>query len=286
MTRFTLIFLFLIMEFGFSQENEMIEIETNDGNIFLGEVVEESSEGYRLKTQDGIVILVPSESIKSVNSIKTITSKKGDIWRADPNKSLYLFAPSAYPIDKDKSYCRDFCLVFPSYNRGYGNNFSLQAGAFVAPGLPLKFMPIVLSGKLSLPQKAESVRLAGGMMYVNIPAGDVSFGAGFAFGTATFGNRFTHFSTTLGWGFLRNENDWRFAEKPIVVVAGNRRISNTFALVAEYWLFPEVDDPTDLPLAISARFIGRRIAVDVGAFLLLDMPGLPFPLINFTYHMK
>ena len=286
MTRFTLIFLSLIMVFGFSQENEMIEIETNDGNILLGEVVEQSSEGYRLKTQDGIVILVPSESIKSVNSIKTITSKKGDIWRADPNKSLYLFAPSAYPIDKDKSYCRDFCLVFPSYNRGYGNNFSLQAGAVVAPGLPLKYMPIVLSGKLSLPQKAESVRLAGGMMYVNLPAGDVSFGAGFAFGTATFGNRFTHFSTTLGWGFLRAENDWRFAEKPIVVVAGNRRISNTFALVAEYWLPPEVDDPTDLPLAISARFIGRRIAVDVGAFLLLDMPGLPVPLINFTYHMK
>ena len=286
MTRFTLIFLSLIMVFGFSQENEMIEIETNDGNIFLGEVVEETSEGYRLKTQDGIVILVPSESIKSVNSVKTITSKKGDIWRADPNKSLYLFAPSAYPIDKNKSYCRDFCLVFPSYNRGYGNNFSLQAGAFVFPGLPFVNMPIVLSGKFSLPKKAESVRLAGGMMYVSFPIGDASFGAGFAFGTATFGNRFTHFSTTLGWGYVRNDNDWEFAEKPILVVAGNRRISNTFALVAEYWLPPEVEDPTDLPLAISARFIGRRIAVDVGAFLLLDMPGLPVPLINFTYHMK
>ena len=286
MTRFTLIFLSLIMVFGFSQENEMIEIETNDGNIFLGEVVEETSEGYRLKTQDGIVILVPSESIKSVNSVKTITSKKGDIWRADPNKSLYLFAPSAYPIDKNKSYCRDFCLVFPSYNRGYGNNFSLQAGAFVFPGLPFVNTPIVLSGKFSLPKKAESVRLAGGMMYVSFPIDDASFGAGFAFCTATFGNRFTHFSTTLGWGYVRNDEDWEFAEKPILVVAGNRRISNTFALVAEYWLPPEVEDPTDLPLAISARFIGRRIAVDVGAFLLLDMPGLPVPLINFTYHMK
>ena len=286
MTRFTLIFLSLIMVFGFSQENKMIEIETNDGNIFLGEVVEETSEGYRLKTQDGIVILVPSESIKSVNSVKTITSKKGDIWRADPNKSLYLFSPSAYPIDKNKSYCRDFCLVFPSYNRGYGNNFSLQAGAVVVPGLPFVNTPIVLSGKFSLPKKAESVRLAGGMMYVSFPIDDAPFGLGFAFGTATFGNRFTHFSTTLGWGYVRNDKDWRFAEKPILVVAGNRRISNTFALVAEYWLPPEVDDPTDLPLAISARFIGRRIAVDVGAFLLIDMPGLPIPLINFTYHMK
>ena len=147
-------------------------------------------------------------------------------------------------------------------------------------------MPIVLSGKLSLPEKAESFRLAGGIMYVNFPTGDDSFGAGFAFGTATFGNRFTHFSTTLGWGYVRNDNDWRFAEKPIIVVAGNRRISNTFALVAEYWLPPEVNDPTDLPVAISARFIGRRMAVDVGAFLRINMPGLPVPLINFTYHME
>jgi len=286
MTRFTLTFLSFIMVFGFSQEDEMIEIETHDGNIFLGEVVEESSEGYHLKTQDGIVILVPSESIKSINSIKTITSKKGDVWRADPNKSLYLFAPSAYPIDKNKSYCRDFCLVFPSYNKGFGNNFSLQAGAFIIPGMPFDLVPIVLSGKYSLPQ-AQFVRLATGMMYVSFPNGrDSSFGSGFAFGTATFGNRFTHFSTTLGWGYVRNDKDWEFAEKPILVVAGNRRISNTFALVAEYWLPPEVDDPTDLPVAISARFIGRRIAVDVGGFFSIYMAGVPIPLINFTYHMK
>ena len=109
---------------------------------------------------------------------------------------------------------------------------------------------------------------------------------GFAFGTATFGNRFTHFSTTLGWGYVRNDKDWRFAEKPVLVVAGNRRISNSFALVAEYWLPPEVDDPTDLPVAISARFIGRRIAVDVGGFFSKNMEGIPIPLINFTYHMK
>ena len=84
----------------------------------------------------------------------------------------------------------------------------------------------------------------------------------------------------------RVKKSFRGKKKPIVVVAGNRRISNTFALVAEYWLPPEVDDPTDLPLAISARFIGRNIAVDVGALLLIDMPGIPLPLINFTYHME
>jgi len=285
MIRFISLSLIFTMTLGFSQDNEMVEIETNDGNFFLGEVIEESSLGYRLKTQDGIIISIPSEAIKKINSIETTTSYEGQVWRADPNKSMYLFAPSAYPIEKNKSYCRDFCLVFPSYNRGYGNNFSLQAGAFVFPGMPLDQVPIVLSGKFSLPQ-VRFARLATGMMYVNFPGVEDSFGAGFAFGTATFGNRFTHFSTTLGWGYVRYETDWRIAEKPILVLAGNRRISNSFALVAEYWLPPEVNDPKDLPVAISARFIGRRIAVDVGGFFSKNMAGIPIPLINFTYHMK
>ena len=133
MIRFISLSLIFTMTLGFSQDNEMVEIETNDGNFFLGEVIEESSLGYRLKTQDGIIISIPSEAIKKINSIETTTSYEGQVWRADPNKSMYLFAPSAYPIEKNKSYCRDFCLVFPSYNRGYGNNFSLQAGAFVFP---------------------------------------------------------------------------------------------------------------------------------------------------------
>ena len=49
---------------------------------------------------------------------------------------------------------------------------------------------------------------------------------------------------------------------------------------------PEVDDPTNLPIAISGRFIGRRFAVDIGGFFFKEMQGLPIPLINFTYHIR
>ena len=83
--------LFFIMTFGFSQENEMVEIETNDGNIFLGQIVEKSSLEYKLKTQDGIIISIPLESVREINTIETTTSDEGQVWRADPNKSMYLF---------------------------------------------------------------------------------------------------------------------------------------------------------------------------------------------------
>ena len=269
--------------FLFAQDSEMVEIETQDGNIFLGTIVEESAEGYQLKTQDGIIINVPIESVKRLNKVET-ASVEGQVWRADPNKSMYLFAPSAFPIEKHKAYCRDFCLFFPSYNRGFGNNFSFQAGAFVFPGMELDVVPVVLSGKFSLPQVGPA-RLAAGMMYVRVPLENSEFGAGLAFGSATIGNRFTHFTASLGWGYLRDGKQWEFANDPILVLAGNKRISNSFAIVAEYWLPPEVDDPSNLPIALSGRFIGRRIAVDIGGFFSKNMEGIPFPLINFTYHM-
>ena len=276
--------LFIFSVVLYSQNNQLVEIETKDGNIFLGTIIKESDEGIILKTQDGIQISVPNSSIKNLSKIET-TEVEGQVWRADPNKSMYLFAPSAFPIEKQKVYCRDFCLVFPSYNRGFGNNFSLQAGAFVFPGMQFDNIPIVLSGKFSLPELGPA-RLATGMMYISVPGQSTSFGAGFAFGSATIGNRFTHFTASLGWGYFRDENDWDFAEKPMLVLASNIRVLNSFAVVAEYWLPPEVDDPTNLPIALSGRFIGRRFAVDIGGFFTKDMEGIPLPLINFTYHLK
>ena len=261
--------LFIFSVVLYSQNNQLVEIETKDGNIFLGTIIKENDEGIILKTQDGIQISVPNSSIKNLTKIET-TEVEGQVWRADPNKSMYLFAPSAFPIEKQKVYCRDFCLVFPSYNRGFGNNFSLQAGAFVFPGMQFDNIPIVLSGKFSLPELGPA-RLATGMMYISVPGQSTSFGAGFAFGSATIGNRFTHFTASLGWGYFRDENEWDFAEKPILVLASNIRVLNSFAVVAEYWLPPEVDDPTNLPIALSGRFIGRRFAVDIGGFFTLSL---------------
>ena len=69
MKKFISIYLILFSVFLFSQDSQLVEIETNDGNIFLGTVIEESDIGYRLKTQDGIVISVPLASIKRVSKI-------------------------------------------------------------------------------------------------------------------------------------------------------------------------------------------------------------------------
>ena len=60
--------LFLFSVIIHSQNSQLVEIETNDGNIFLGTIIEESDEGFKLKTQDGIQISVPISSVKNLIS--------------------------------------------------------------------------------------------------------------------------------------------------------------------------------------------------------------------------
>ena len=56
----------VFFSFVFSQNSQLVEIETNDGNIFLGSIIEENEDGYVLKTQDGIQINVPLSSVKNI----------------------------------------------------------------------------------------------------------------------------------------------------------------------------------------------------------------------------
>jgi len=261
---------------------EIVVIVILDGSEVLGVIQKETESTYSVKSPAGLLTEIPKTSVAKISTFegKIISGK---IYFPDPNKSMYLFAPSAFPIGHNKSYCRDFCLFFPSYSRGITNTVSLQAGAFVFPGADFSTIPLVLSGKLSLPPIGQT-QIAGGMMYISLPVqSDVSFGGGFAFGTATLGNRFSHLSCSLGWGFSQVENRWKFLSDPLFVLSGNYRISNSIAFVGEWWKFPGIN-LGETPFMISGRFIGRKIAVDIGVITSLFSAGFGIPLLNFTYH--
>ncbi len=74
-------------------------------------------------------------------------------------------------------------------------------------------------------------------------------------------------------------------ERPIFVLAGNKRINQNIAFVGESWIWPEIDLEY-IPISLSARFLGKKIATDVGILFTFETisEGLPLPIINFTYH--
>ncbi len=262
---------------------QSIEITTSDGNIFIGTLIEEDENSYRIVTNSGIDIDIPKSSVKEVNYIELFSGEEG-LYRPDPNKSMYLFAPSAYPIGDGNSYIRNFEVFFTSYNRGFKENISIQAGALIFP-IPLENVPAILSAKYSFPKK-NNIQFSTGALYMTMPfSGISSFATVITFANATIGDLFRHYSICLGWGYFRDERDVEFMENPLIVFAGNERLSDRTALVFEFWKFPDVEIQYS-PLLISTRFIGRNFSVDIGAAISLELldEGLPIPILNFTYH--
>ena len=51
-----------------NDSTKMFEIETSDGNIFLGKIIKKDDKHYTLETNDGIIITVPISSI--IKSLK------------------------------------------------------------------------------------------------------------------------------------------------------------------------------------------------------------------------
>ena len=156
----------------------------------------------------------------------------------------------------------------------------------VFPGASLQFLPLIISAKYSL-KGNDKISLATGALYMTMPGVSGDFqGTGISFGTATFGNKFTHYSASLGFGFINYGSGWYFSKKPLLVLAGNVRINNSIAWVSELWKPPYINLENS-PFMTSIRFIGRKISVDVGFLSTLSAPLLlPWPLINFTYYMQ
>ena len=281
------IYLVFILNIIFSESNSnsTIELTTSDGNIFIGSLIEENEKYYKIKTRNGISIEVPKSTVKEINYLE-LSNFNDEFYRPDPNKSMYLFAPSAYQIGDGNSYIRDFQIFFPSYNRGLNNNISIQAGALTFPFIPLEYLPIILSAKYSFKRK-NKLQFSSGMLYMTTPFNfESNWATGIAFSNATYGDLFNHYSICFGWGYFRDDEDLNFMEKPIVVLAGNNRLSDRLALVYEFWTFPDLEINYS-PLIVSARFIGRKFSVDIGAgssLELLQEGGIPFPVLNFTYH--
>ena len=72
---FTCIIIVIFSSLIFSQEdlinksNEMVEVETNDGNILLGYIIDSDDNGFTLETKDGLKIMIPKSSVLRLSLI-------------------------------------------------------------------------------------------------------------------------------------------------------------------------------------------------------------------------
>jgi hypothetical protein len=107
-----------------------------------------------------------------------------------------------------------------------------------------------------------------------------SMSAGIVYGVGTYGTDDNSFTAGLGYGYA----DKQMADKPMVMLGGEYRLSRRTAFVTENWIFPGIDQPV---VSAGIRFFGEGMCFDLALVNVIGegavAPGIPYAdfVINF-----
>ncbi|MDP6042304.1 MAG: hypothetical protein QGG64_27390 [Candidatus Latescibacteria bacterium] len=255
-------------------------ITTTDGSTNMGRIIRVGDQKIDFKTDLGMVS-IPISKIKHIEMMPATSIHKGEIWFTNPNATRLFFAPTGRMIKQGKGYFSDYYLFFPGFSYGLTDRFTLGGGVSIFPGVDMNDQLFFITPKLGLVQN-ESVQFALGALIVRVPGDDGwdddPEGAGILYGVTTFGNPDASLTLGLGYGFVGGN----LAERPMVVVGGEKRLTRRMSFVSENWIYPGIDEPL---ISYGLRFFGKRLSVDLAFLNIVGeeaiFPGVPY--IDFVF---
>jgi len=262
--------------------DSLISVTLRDGTIIKGKMISGGDEVIIIKTLNDLEVKIPWKSILSIDKIREL--KRESRWpRSDPNYSRLMYAPTGRPLKKGEGYLSDYYVFFPGISYGLTDNISVMAGISALPGIGVSEQLRYIAPRFGI-QTSDKIALSGGILYISFGG---EFSGGVAFATGTIGEPDKSLTFGLGFGYGKWEDDFEWADRPIIVLGGNIRLTNSLALVSENWiLMGDEFDAKKQPFGLALRFFGERIAVDAGVILIQEVlkEGFPIPWLSFIYH--
>lgn len=261
-------------------------ITVSDGSMMIGRISEVDQETIDFATAYGILI-IPKGMISSILTVPETSVKGGEYWFPDPNDSRLYFAPTGRMLSKGEGYVADYYLFFPTVNYGFKNNLSLGGGFSIFPTGNMKDQVYFITPKVGLKQ-SEKFNVAAGALVLKIPGFDDDDIDGdddgaplisVLYGVGTWGGTDRNLTVAIGYGMVDSD----LADKPMVVIGGEQRLTRRLAFVTENWIIPGVDNAL---VSYGIRFLTEKFTTDF-AFLNITgseavFPGIPY--IDFVYH--
>jgi hypothetical protein len=259
-------------------------IETQDGNVYIGRVVDFDPGKITLNTDNLGTITVDRTQIKRMEAIDENQFKKGGYWFPNPQSTRYFWTPSGYGLKKGEGYYQNVWVLFNQVAYGITDNVSIGAGLvplFLFGGANT---PIWITPKVSIPITKDKVNLGIGALVGTITGADIDeFGV--IYGIGTFGSRDKNLSVGLGWGYGGGE----LADRPTITLSAMIRTGPRGYFMTENYF---VDAGTETVGMVS--FGGRRIignaaldyglfipwGSDIGTFVAAPWLGISFPFGN------
>ncbi len=277
---FLFLFVFIFTISATSQtknDSTIVNIETADGNEFMGEIVREDSLKIILKTEKLGEISIFKTDIKRFNTVEILQIKDGKYWFPNPQSTRYFWSPNGYGLKKGEGYYQNIWVLWNQFAYGLSDNFSIGGGIiptflFGAP------TPIFATAKFSIPVVDKKFNIAAGAI-VGTVAGESETGFGILYGLATLGSPDANVTFGLGYGFAGGE----MASSPTININGLIRVSNRGYIITENYFLSGGGESVVL-LSFGGRSIIKKAALDYGLVIPFTGYGIEFaiPWLGFT----
>ena len=239
-----------------------------DGSTLVGRIVEIGDGAVEFETRMGR-LSVPVTAIKKVEEVPASAIRNGEYWFPNPNSTRLFFAPTARTLKRGEKYFSDYYLFFPALTVGVIDKISLGGGMSIFPGADLDQQLFYLTPKIGL-KSINNLHFAAGALLLKAPDNPV---VGIFYGLGTFGTPDASISAGLGYGYSGRH----LAEKPMLMLGGEKRISRRGALVSENWGIPGLGPPLG---SYGVRFFGEGLSFDLALINPLGedaiFPGIPY----------
>ena len=261
------------------EQEPISRIVMKNGQIYRGWIIEQSDTHIRVDLLGAGEMTLERDKVQSVTVDETVEmNEKGELYKRDPNRTRYLYGPSAVSLKKGEGYFSQKQLFFSSMAYGLTDNISILAGSIIPLLLgsdgTFNFITAVKVGDTI---SEDQLHLAAGAEAFSFKESGDIWSAGFIFGSATLGSHRQHFTLSAGKPFALS-SDSKDLGPIIVTLSGNVRTGRRVSLISENWFFEDYHI-----LSAAARLMGENLAVDVGLLFFKDAD-IPIPWLDFTYN--
>lgn len=281
-----------------SPDRQLYVLTLADGQTLRGYLVAKTKEQITLELVTGGAVTVPAAQVTAIDPDRgTVVNPDGELWFEDPHRTRYFYGPSGFMLRKGQGDFSQKELLFSTVSYGVLDNLSLQVGT-VAPAWFFGVQGINGIFAVKVGGRVMSrLNVCGGAQTLFLPFMWGSSGpqfAGLAFGCATVGSPDAHFTVSAGVPFLLNPSA-SVSSGFITTLSGNLRVGRNIALVTENWFVVPDVSRTQLDAftanVFGVRFMGQRIAVDLGAMWFVTtrtglLTPIPIPWLDFTFNFN
>jgi hypothetical protein len=260
------LFLFLPNSKVMAQEpvdtSSVFQVETVDGNTFIGKVLSKDTNILKLKTNNLGELNIPITNVRKVVKLNPTQLKNGELWFENPHSTRYFYLPNGYGLKKGEGYYQNAWVLFNQFSYGFSDYFSLGIGMIPTFLFGSSSMPIWITPKVSIPLKKDVWNIGAGA-FLGTVFGDPSTSvAGLVYGVSTFGSRDKNITFGGGYGFAGDQ----WGNKPILSLAGTIRTGKKHYLMTENYFFLG-DNSTVALLFLGGRIVNPHLAVDYGLII-------------------